>query len=332
MLPENVPAVSKDRGNSMAETDETKRNDTVSDDFLEETDEASVRPEKASKKGKNRIYDVLLVVFALIFLYCAFQLISYYVKGARYKKEMSRLSEEIGGGISQNEEDLAESLRMNRDRLVFPDEEEHELVAYVSSFTEEITDTWHEQYSVLVGKNRDCIGYIEIPDTTMSYPVMFCPSQYDYYLNRNLDKKNDVRGLPFMDGATKIGLSRNYILYGHDMRDGTSFGLLRKYKDKAYAEEHPYVYFNTAISTGVYQVMYVCRSKIYAKDDKVFKYYQYGGVLSEEQFNTYVKEMRSRALYTCGFDAVWGDELLSLSTCDHYVEDGRLIIVCKRVK
>ncbi|MBO4695671.1 MAG: class B sortase [Lachnospiraceae bacterium] len=283
-------------------------------------------------KRKNLIYTILLVVFAGIFLYSAYQLGSYYLQGRRYRKNMKQLSEEIGGGIAESTKELEESLRVNRDRLVFPDEKEHELVAYVSNFTEEVPDQWREQYSVLVSKNRDCIGYIEIPDTILSYPVMFTPSRYDYYLDRGFEKKYDARGVPFMDAATKIGLSRNYIIYGHDMRDGTSFGLLRDFKKKEFAEAHPYVYFNTSVSAGVYQLMYVCRSKIYAKDADVFKYYKYGGVLSEEQFNTYVKEMRARALFVSGVEAQWGDELLSLSTCDHYVEDGRLILVYKRIR
>lgn len=316
----------------MADNDETGKNIEVSEVEPTVSTDASRLSKKNCSVKRKLLYDGLLVVFAFIFLYSAYQLITYYVKGYIYRKDMSALSREIGGGIAKNEENLTESIRMNRDILVFPDEEEQELVGYVSRFTEEVSDTWREQYLALSEKNRDCIGYIEIPDTILSYPVMFTPGQYDYYLNRNFDKKTDSRGLPFMDGETKIGLSRNYLLYGHDMRDGTSFGLLRKYRDRSYAEAHPYVYFNTSISTGVYQVMYVCRSKIFAKKDHVFKYYQYGGVLTEEQFNTYVSEMRKLALFTCGTDAEWGDELLSLSTCDHYVEDGRLIIVCKRVK
>lgn len=292
--------------------------------------EKTEKDTKADRKKHVCFFVVLRIVFLGICLLCATERIRYYASGYRYKKDIRKLSEAIGGGIV-TDASAEEQLYVNHDRMVFPDETEYDLIPYVSAFSEEIPDLWKEQYSVLFEKNRDCIGYLEIPGTAIAYPVMFTPSQYDYYLNRDFDKKYDYRGLPFLDGATQIGLSRNYIIYAHDMKDGTGFGTLRNYTKAEYASKHPLVYFNTPVSTGVYQVLYVCRYELRVENEAGFRYYRYGGVLSEEQFNAYLREMKAIAVYQSGMEASWGDELLSLSTCDHYDKDKRLVVVCRRI-
>lgn len=283
---------------------------------------------KVARRRRNLMFDALTLIFASIFVVCLFEILFYYGSGYLYKRSMSGISEAIGGGIAGD----FEASRANGDMMVFPDEEPHTLVGYVSRYEEALSDTWKEKYRYLSEFNPDCIGYLEIPGTMVSYPVMFTPERYDYYLWKNFSGQYEQRGLPFMDSETKIGKSQNYLLYGHAMMDGHNFGTLSRYLDKAFWEQYQYCYFNTAYSEGVYQIMYVCRSKIYRVDEDCFKYYRYGGVLSENEFNTYVREMHRLALYETGVTATWGDELLSLSTCDHYTEDGRLIVVCKRIK
>lgn len=286
-----------------------------------------------AKRRKGFIQDVLIVVFGTVFIVCALELLFYYGGSFRYRKSMKKVTGAIGGGIAEDAAQKSEEeRRTNHDVVVFPDEAEHELVGYVSRFPDEITDVWKEKYAYLSGFNKDCFGYIEIPGTILSWPVMFTPENYEHYLYRNFSNQYEQRGLPFMDRETKPGLSQNYLMYGHNMNDGMNFGTLRNYLKYSYYEEHPYVYFNTALSEGIYQIMYVCRSRIYGVDEDCFKYYNYAGILSENEFRTYVREMEQIAIYTTGISAEWGDELLTLSTCDHYVEDGRLVIVCKRIQ
>lgn len=283
-------------------------------------------------RRRNMILDALTVLFGSICIVCIIELAFYHVGSYRYQKSMRKLTDAIGGGIAEDSIRKMNEARVNHDMLLFPDETEHELIGYISRFDEDVSDAWREKFEYLFSQNNDCVGYIEVPDTKLSWPVMFVPEKYDKYLYRNFENKYELRGLPFMDAETKIGRSRNYLIYGHNMNDETNFGTLRKYLDKKYCDAHPYVYFNTVLSEGVYQVMFVCRSKIFAKSDTCFKYYNFGGVLSEAQFNTYLREMEKLALIDTGVTAEWGDELLSLSTCDHYTDDGRLIVVCKRIQ
>ena len=78
--------------------------------------------------------------------------------------------------------------------------------------------------------------------------------------------------------------------------------------------------------------MYVFRSKIYNEDEVVFKYYQFLDVNSEDEFYSAMDEMARMSLYDTGVTAEYGDKLITLSTCDNSEEDGRFVVVAKKVK
>lgn len=294
------------------------------------TDEEAFRKKRHKKKVRNFLLNGVMVASTAVFLVCAVELGVYFYQSMRYQASMEELRSSIGGGISEDMNSKIENqTQENGDMLVFPDEETYEVIAATKQ--ENIGGNWADQYATLVEKNSDCFGYIEIPDTVLSYPVMFTPEDYMYYLDKNIDREKEKRGLPFMDEATKIGESQNYLVYGHNMNDTTAFGSLREYLDKAYYEEHKYIYFNTAVSEGVYEIMAVVKTKIYNVEDQCFKYHKYGGVLTEKEFNTYVSEMIKASVYRTGVTAKWGDQLLTLSTCNRYTENGRLVIVARRI-
>ena len=60
-------------------------------------------------------------------------------------------------------------------------------------------------------------------------------------------------------------------------------------------------------------------------------YYIYTSLNSEEEFNEYMKQVKKLAMYDTGIDAAFGDELLVLSTCHHYVDSGRFVVIARRV-
>ena len=73
--------------------------------------------------------------------------------------------------------------------------------------------------------------------------------------------------------------------------------------------------------------------KAYGKSDKgVFRYYAYADITDQGRFEIYVQNCLKASAYSTGITAEWGDELLTLSTCDYYTENGRFIVVAKRIK
>ena len=189
-----------------------------------------------------------------------------------------------------------------------------------------------EEYKNLLNKNKKLIGWIKIDDTNIDYPVMQT-SDNEYYLDHNLNQEYDKNGSIFMDkDCDVLKPSTNFIIYGHNMKSGKMFGSLDKYADQSFYEKHKEIRFDTLYEEGTYEVMYVFRSRVYQQDEIVFKYYQFYDANSEEEFQSYMKEMEALSLYDTGVKAEYGDHLLTLSTCDYEEKDGRFVVVAKRVQ
>ncbi len=192
-----------------------------------------------------------------------------------------------------------------------------------------------EEFKDLLNKNKKLIGWLTFDDITIGgesgFPVMQT-SDNEYYLDHNMQQEYDKNGTIFMDkDCDVLKPSTNFILYGHHMKSGRMFGKLDLYQKQSYYEEHPYIQFDTIYEKGTWQVMYVFRSKVYSEAEIVFKYYQFIDADSEQEFDSYMQEMASMSLYDTGVTAQYGDQLLTLSTCDYQETDGRFVVVAKKV-
>ncbi len=188
-----------------------------------------------------------------------------------------------------------------------------------------------EEFKTLLSKNQKLIGWLKIDDTNIDYPVMQT-SDNEYYLDHNLNQEYDKNGSIFMDkDCDVLQPSTNFILYGHHMKSGQMFGNLDRYSSEAYYKEHPYIQFDTIYERGTYQVMYVFRSHVYSEEEIAFKYYQFIDVNSEKEFDSYMQEMAAMSYYDTGVTAEYGDQLLTLSTCDYQEKDGRFVVVAKKI-
>ena len=105
------------------------------------------------------------------------------------------------------------------------------------------------------------------------------------------------------------------------------FGTLDNYKSESFCKEHKYIKFDTIYETGVYQVMFAFQSHVYTEAEIAFKYYQFIDPASEAEFNSGMQQMRDASYYDTGVDAVYGDRLLILSTCDYDESNGRFVVV-----
>ena len=188
-----------------------------------------------------------------------------------------------------------------------------------------------DEYKNLYNSNKRLIGWLKIDDTKIDYPVMQTTNN-EYFLNHNFNQQSDRNGELLLDkDCDVLEPSTNLIIYGHHMKSGNMFGTLDKYSSEEFYKEHPVIQFDSIYEKGTYEVMYVFRSKIYSEEDVVFKYYQFIDAGSEQEFNSNMQEMASMSLYDTGVTASYGDRLLTLSTCDYYVDDGRFVVVAKRV-
>ncbi len=188
-----------------------------------------------------------------------------------------------------------------------------------------------DEYKTLYNMNKRLIGWLKIDDTIIDYPVLQTTNN-EYYLDRNFDQEYDKNGSIFMDyQCTLYPRSTNLIIYGHHMKSGKMFGSLQQFAKESYYQEHPVIQFDTIYEKGTYEIMYAFRSKVFNEDDIVFKYYQFLEANSAEEFDSNMKEMAKMSLYDTGVTANYGDQLLTLSTCDNSQSDGRFVVVAKRI-
>lgn len=97
----------------------------------------------------------------------------------------------------------------------------------------------------LIAANTDCIGWLSIDGTNISYPVMYTPHDPQKYLRRNFYGKYSQSGVPFLDGRCDLQ-STNLIIYGHNMKNGTMFSDLKKYLNTDFLNAHRTVRLETA--------------------------------------------------------------------------------------
>ena len=293
---------------------------------------------KPMKNRRRWTLNVILIVSVLSLSVCVLLLAQYYYAGYRYRKQQKQIADMIHGSIVSNPITTdACSSSWDSEKKELPQAVTTEVVVMSEQPENQLEPTpslWQEQYQTLVSANSDCVGYLEIPGTAIQFPIMFSPQEPEKYLYRDFFGKNEKRGTPFLDQATVLSKSQNYIIYGHNMKDGSAFGALPSYLDKNFCEEHRFIYFNAGLSEGVYEVIAVCKTEVLAKVSEEFKYYQYGGPLSQVDFEAYIQNMRKMSVYSFEMDIEWGDELLTLSTCYHRKsgDDGRLIVVAKRIR
>ena len=102
--------------------------------------------------------------------------------------------------------------------------------------------------------NEDVLGWIVIPDTLLSYPIVQCGDN-QYYLNRTWQGKRSSVGAIFMECQCSPDFSDfNTIIYGHRMNNESMFGTLRSYENIDFWREHPSVYVVTDDSIRVYDI------------------------------------------------------------------------------
>lgn len=181
-------------------------------------------------------------------------------------------------------------------------------------------------------ENSDMVGWIQIEGTSIDYPVMQTPADPNYYLKHDFEKRYTDYGCPFMQAdCDAIASSDNLIIYGHNMKDGSMFADLAKYGSKDFWQAHKTVWFDTALGSSAYEIFAVIHTTVQADADDVSLFYRFVDAASPEEFADYVSACQARALYDTGISAQYGDKLLTLSTCDNITDDGRLLVIAKRI-
>lgn len=199
----------------------------------------------------------------------------------------------------------------------------------------QITETKTErmlQLEELKKQNNDIVGWLEILNTKINYPVLQTTDN-EYYMTHTYRKEYSKDGSIFLDKDYNWDVpSSNLLIYGHNNKNGNMFQELLKYEDESYYKEHPTIEFTTVNEDCTYEIIAVFKSRVYYKSEKnVFRYYYFINAENEEEYNNYVEESKKASLYDTGKTAEYGEQLLTLSTCEYSQEDGRFVIVARKI-
>lgn len=193
-----------------------------------------------------------------------------------------------------------------------------------------------KEYRKLYEEDHDFYGWIKVEDTNIDFPVMFTPDDTNFYENKNQEKEILPSGAGgwwiWIDGDTTQD-TENVIIYGHNMKYGEMFGSLKKYyKEPEFYEAHKYIQFDTLYERGTYEIISVVKTRDYGEGENQYRFYDHTELDSEEEFQEYVDNAKKNACFPIETTAEFGDRLITLSTCDKWAEDGRLLIIAKKIR
>ena len=170
-------------------------------------------------------------------------------------------------------------------------------------------------------RNQDVIGYLEIPDTTISYPVMQKKENPDFYLNHDIDKNYSFYGTPYLSAYCDLEKSDNLIIYGHNINGGKMFGALTQYRDENFYKKHKDILFTTK-DKKKYKIFSVISVN---KND--FPYWKFVMAQDESDYDTFINKVRQYSIYDIDITPKYGEKILTLSTCDNSRGDDYRFVV-----
>lgn len=200
---------------------------------------------------------------------------------------------------------------------------------------------------VMLALNEDSVGWMKIPDTNMSFPILQVSDRglegNSVYLEKDLYTRYARYGSIFMDyradfGADEKAQSDNVVLYGHNTVNGTMFTYLHSYKLGAlqgrldYYYDHPIIEVRSNYRTYQYKIFAFMITNALEKDGEVFRYHVVNRFEDEADFQQYYGNIMKRSLILTDIDVEYGDKLLMLSTCSVEFDDSRLVVVARRVR
>lgn len=194
-----------------------------------------------------------------------------------------------------------------------------------------------DEYAQLYAQNNDFIGWINIPLTNVDYPVMQSEDN-EYYLHHDFEHNYREAGTVFADyqgQITSTEMPNNTILYGHNMLYKYQFQALTSYRNNIdFLKKAPVINFNTLYKENKYKIFSIFITNTNEEHGDVFRYNTYVHFKDKANFYEFVAECMDRSYYQTGVDVEYGDEFLTLSTCDFSTgfQDMRLVVVARKVR
>lgn len=270
---------------------------------------------------------IILILLSIIFLF----LVGYYVKESIRNRQINdklktiassevksepQTEQEIEQETIQNEVKASQSeipqtepqteletnlkTKENVENKVVHKNVEH--VNVPTTFNKEVS------FQNLHNENNDYLFWLYIPKTKIDYPVMMSRDNKDY-LHSSFYKEKLYAGTLFIDAlSSKRENQDNLIIYGHNMKDGSMFGTLKKWRSEKYFNEHKFIEIYTETEKRVYLIFAVRE----VSSNMSLLHYKLDGFTNEE----YIQDARNNNIHFREFeDQYKNNQIMTLSTC-----------------
>jgi len=177
-------------------------------------------------------------------------------------------------------------------------------------------------------ENEDFIAWLQIPGTTVDYPVVLS-NDTDYYLEHTFAGKKSYLGTLFSLEKTDYRTpGRNIAIFGHHIRSNSQvmFSPLLSYKKQSFNAEHKTIHLDSLYHSDTYIVFAVINMRSGDWDPSATSF------ASDDDFLSFVHRARSQSLYETGVEVTAEDQILTLITCDrgYMPKYGRLVVMAVR--
>ncbi len=194
-------------------------------------------------------------------------------------------------------------------------------------------------WDTLKDVNEEIVGWINIPNTVINYPVLRHEGDgfgYQYYIHRNYDRSYLFAGSIFIDYRSTEGVdSRNIITHGHSMLNGTMYRALFNYGhyegDLDFYKTAPTIFFDTPEGNEQWIIFSVFKTNTLQSQGDFFNYF-HGEFSSDAQFMNYVYNVKARSLFDVPVPINEDDQLITLSTCSQEYSEFRTVVVARKIR
>jgi sortase B len=176
-------------------------------------------------------------------------------------------------------------------------------------------------FKKLQSTNPDTVAWISFDEPAkINYPVVRA-NDNDKYLKSTFEGKKNASGAIFMDAVNSGDFSNtNTFIYGHNMKNGSMFGQLRKYRNEAFYREYPFFYIYMPDGREVkYQIFAV--GIVEDASESYRKHY-----MDDADYLKYLQYIQSISKYKTGVEVTAESDIVSLSTCTNVTETQRLLV------
>ncbi len=196
-----------------------------------------------------------------------------------------------------------------------------------------------QDWSELKSINDEIVGWIDIPNTKVNYPVLRHEGDNDdfqYYLHRNFDDTYLYAGSVFVDYRSKEGVdSKHIITHGHNMNNGTMYAALLDYGkwegNLEFYKKAPTLFFNTPKGVEQWIIFSVYKTNT-LEDHGEFFNYLLGGFSNDAQYMNYIYNIKERSFFDVPVPINENDQIITLSTCSYEYTDFRTVAVARKLR